>query len=33
MFGECLKVKFVPSNEEINKAKQFGTSFAAIIKK
>lgn len=32
-FNEGYKVKFLPSNEELNKAKQFGKDFAVIIDK
>lgn len=32
-FNEGFKVKFLPSQEELNKAKQFGEDFAAIIDK
>jgi flavorubredoxin len=32
LFNEGFKVKFLPSHNELNKAKQLGKDFAAIIK-
>lgn len=32
-FNDGLRIKFLPSNDELNKAKQFGIDFAAIIDK